>query len=285
MDPIFVQKLIQFVDGYRTGNPKMYFFMKDCIFTRVYRENNGQFPYALQEMVNMFQMEMKNYGFQRSQVSKEEYKAFLGSIINKMDFKTIDLDTCQICKCLTENLGVYGPFEDLTSRQITFLTNKINQLKSGGGISHSAPLGGSFNSNVNNAHQLNSTNASQPNSNQEKKEMSPEEKDMKKAQQEAEDKRLNDMMYQYKISHPPQITNHGLGQFYNPFTLPNYIPNGVDRSIPFPVYKNDRNNYMRIKALIEEEISLANQELDYHKIDMARNHIEKAVYYLKNVIE
>ena len=44
-------------------------------------------------------------------------------------------------------------------------------------------------------------------------------------------------------------------------------------------------NYHHLKAMIEKELILANQELDYHKIDMARNHLEIAAYYLKNVID
>ena len=45
------------------------------------------------------------------------------------------------------------------------------------------------------------------------------------------------------------------------------------------------SNYPKLKALIEEELILANQELDYHKIDMARNHLERAAYYLINITD
>ena len=73
-------------------------------------------------------------------------------------------------------------------------------------------------------------------------------------------------------------------QFYNPYTNPQYIPQGIDRSIHLPMSKRDPN-YPKLKALIDEELIMANQELDYHKIDMARNHLEKAAYYLKNIID
>ena len=44
-------------------------------------------------------------------------------------------------------------------------------------------------------------------------------------------------------------------------------------------------NYVHLKNIIDKQIILANQELDYHKIDMARNHLEIAAYYLKNVVD
>ena len=44
-------------------------------------------------------------------------------------------------------------------------------------------------------------------------------------------------------------------------------------------------NFVHLKKIIDQELILANQELDYHKIDMARNHLEIAAYYLKNIID
>ena len=36
---------------------------------------------------------------------------------------------------------------------------------------------------------------------------------------------------------------------------------------------------------IEEELILANQELDYHKVDMARKNLEAVAYYISNIID
>ena len=91
-------------------------------------------------------------------------------------------------------------------------------------------------------------------------------------------------MKQQKLNSPIYITNVQPGNFYNPLTNPNYVPNGVDRNIPLPMSKRDPN-YVHLKNIIDKEIILANQELDYHKIDMARNHLEIAAYYLKNVVD
>ena len=96
--------------------------------------------------------------------------------------------------------------------------------------------------------------------------------------------RLNEIMRQMKLNSPICITNLQPGQYYNPYTMPNYIPRGVNTNFPLPCRKKDQN-YPALKKMIERELILANQELDYHKIDMARNHLEVAAYYLKNVID
>jgi len=101
---------------------------------------------------------------------------------------------------------------------------------------------------------------------------------------DAEMARLNEIMKQMKLNSPIYITNVQPGQFYNPYVNVNYVPNGVNTNIPLPIRKTDPN-YHHLKAIIEKELILANQELDYHKIDMARNHLEIAAYYLKNVID
>ena len=48
---------------------------------------------------------------------------------------------------------------------------------------------------------------------------------------------------------------------YNTYTNPQYIPRGVDRKIPLPMNKKDVN-YPNLKAIIDEELILTNQELD-----------------------
>jgi hypothetical protein len=103
-------------------------------------------------------------------------------------------------------------------------------------------------------------------------------------QNELEMARLNDIMREMKLNTPIYITNVEPGQFYNPYIHTNYITKGVNRKIPLPMRKSDPN-YQNLRAVIEKELILANQELDYHKIDMARNHLENAAYYLKNVID
>ena len=287
------KRYINFADSYKNGQPNVYFFLKDCGFKRIFRENGNRFPNPeTQNMCNVFQMEMQQQQWTSNKMSPNEYKMFLEDFFKKMDFKSIDLDTCLLLKLITENLGVFGPFDDLTSKRIVYFNNKIEKFKSSpqAPSSKSAPLSYIPNNpgNINNTIPQN-TNIPLNN-------LSPmgdmglpdAGKDIKKSgknpAQAAEDARLNEIMRQQKLNSPIYITNFEPGKFYNPYTNPNYIPNGIDRSIPLPMSRRD-HNYPHLKNLIDKELILANQELDYHKIDMARNHLEIAAYYLKNVID
>ena len=292
MDPILFMRYNKFADSYKVGQPNIYFFLKDCGFKRVFRENGNRFPNPeTQNMCNIFQMEMQQQQWTSNRMSPNEYKMFLEDFFKKMDFKAVDLDTCQILKLITENLGVFGPFDDLTSKRIVYFNNKIEKLKSSQPIS--PPTSGPLNYTSNNSNNINNTipqnTTFPPNSGPQPNFDLPDAgKDSKKGgknpAQAAEDARLNEIMRQQKLNSPIYITNVQPGQFYNPLTNPNYIPNGVDRSIPLPMSKKDPR-YPEFKKLIDRELILANQELDYHKIDMARNHLEIAAFYLKNVID
>ena len=285
----------KFAESYKIGQPNIYFFLKDCGFQRIYKSNGNRFPNPeSQNMCNSFQMEMQQANWHRQNMRVDEYKRFLEDFFKKMDFNSIDLETCELLKLLTENLGIFGPFDDLTNKRIIYFNNKIEKLKKSQPVkpikattndkisspspTNILPIPQNTNTNINSINEQGNTgNFGLP-------DPGKGDSNAKKERQAAEDARLNEIMRQQKLNSPIYITNGELGKFYNPYTNPQYIPNGVDRNIPLPMNKNNPN-YHHLKAKIEEELILANQELDYHKVDMARNHLEIAAYYLKNVID
>jgi uncharacterized protein YihD (DUF1040 family) len=292
MDHRLFLRYNKFADSYKMGQPNIYYFLKDCGFQRIYKSNGNRFPNPeSQNMCNSFQMEMQQANWQRQNMSRDEYKRFLEDFFKKMDFNSMDLETCELLKLITENIGIFGPFDDLTNKRIIYFNKKIDALKK------SQPIQPVKGNSALNPSPIN-TNPSPQNTNNTSTQGGNagslglpdagkgdvKAKDANKERQAAEDARLNEIMRQQKLNSPIYITNGEPGKFYNPYTNPQYIPNGIDRSIPLPMNKRDPN-YPKLKAIIEEELLMANQELDYHKVDMARNHLEKAAYYLKNVID
>jgi len=283
----------KFAESYKIGQPNLYFFLKDCGFQRIYKSCGNRFPNPeSQNMCNAFQAEMQQARWTRQNMSRDDYKRFLEDFFKKMDFNTVDLETCELLKLLTENVGIFGAFDDLTSKRIVYFNKKIESLKKSAPPStknsDKAFAPSYSNSSQNNMVPQNSS----PNNSQgstggwipEAGKGDVKAVDAHKKRQAEEDARLNEIMHQQKLNSKIYITNGEPGRFYNPYTNPQYIPNGIDRSIQLPMHKSDPN-YPKLRAIIEEEMILANQELDYHKIDMARNHLEKAAYYLKNVID
>ena len=291
MDHRLFLRYNKFADSYKMGQPNIYYFLKDCGFQRIYKSNGNRFPNPeSQNMCNSFQMEMQQANWQRQNMSRDEYRRFLEDFFKKMDFNTIDLETCELLKLITENLGIFGAFDDLTNKRIIYFNKKIETLKKTQPVQ---PVKNTYDKTLaptpsNTAPSPQNTNTNQTNTGgfglRDAEKGDVKAKDAKKERQAAEDARLNEIMRQQKLSSPIYITNGEPGKFYNPYTNPQYIPQGINRSIQLPMNKRDPN-YPTLKALIDEELIMANQELDYHKIDMARNHLEKAAYYLKNIID
>ena len=290
MDYNLFLKYLKFSDNFKIQKPNIYFFTKDCMFQRIYKVNGNRFPTQdSQNMFNMLQMEMKQSYWIRNNMSKNEYQQFLEELFKKVDFHTIDLESCEILKTLTENIGIFGPFDNLTNERIKYFNKKIQAFKSN-------PNQVGKNTNIFSLFQHKAhTEVSSHNKNLIPQNTVPNDNNVldlpdagtgnkKQKKEDPEMARLNEIMRQQKINSPIYITNVQPGKFYNPYTMPNYIPKGVMTNIPLPMRKTDRN-YPSLKAIIDKELILANQELDYHKIDMARNHLERAAYYLKNIID
>ena len=284
MDYRLFLSYIKIAESYKNVNQNIYFFLKDCGIRRLFSSNGNRFPNQdAQNICNNFKIEMNNANWNQNRMSKEEYHRFLEDFYKKMDFHTIDLETCERLKIMTENMGVFGPYDDLTQKRIIYFNNKIDKLKLNPKKSKS--INNETNS-LQNSDPKNISNTSQKDNmgNLGLPEAGKEDKEAKKSAQAAEDARLNEIMRQMKLNSPIYITNYEPGKFYNPYINQQYIPEGVKKIFPLPIHKKDPN-YPKYKELIEEELILANQELDYHKIDFARKHLENAAFYLKNIIE
>ena len=277
---IFI-KYNRFAENYKLIKPNIYFFLKDCGFQYIYKINGGRFPtQECQNMCTSFQTEMRQAQWQRNQMTKAGYQEFLEDFFKKVDFNKVDLESCEIMKILTENNKVFGNLDNLTNQRLDYFNKKIQKLKAD-------PYNTSNNLNI---FSLLPNPTPPP---QQSNPLPPKDYGLPdpnigfkktKTIKETEIEKLNDIMMKMKINTPICITNVQPGQYYNPYTMPTYVPQGVNTNIPLPMKKQDPN-YPNLRAVIENELILANQELDYHKIDMARIHLERVAYYLKNVID
>ena len=78
--------------------------------------------------------------------------------------------------------------------------------------------------------------------------------------------------------------NTNIGSFYDPKKNKNYIPKLVNPTFNLPMRRSD-SNYPNLKNTIEDLIENATQELDYHKVNMARENLEAVAYYISNIID
>ena len=61
-----------------------------------------------------------------------------------------------------------------------------------------------------------------------------------------------------------------------------YVPTLVDKNIKLPISKNSPE-YNKVKEIIKTHIEYSTLELDFHKLEIAKDHVEAAIYYLRNI--
>lgn len=287
MDYQLFLKCNQFADYYKFVKPNIFFFLKDCGIKSIYSANGNRFPTPeSQNICNAFQADMQKAQWKANNITRDDYLFFLEELFKKINFNTIDLESCEMMKAFLEYLRFFGNIDQLSIKRIEYLNQKIQKFKTNIKLSMFTTNIFSIVPNPNPPSEPQPPVGLKKNPtlvNLDLPDAGKSENKIKKAE-EIEMARLNDIMREMKLNSPIYITNVQPGQFYNPYVHTNYIPNGVNRNIPLPMHKSDPN-YPQLRAVIEKELILANQELDYHKIDMARNHLENAAYYLKNVID
>ena len=89
--------------------------------------------------------------------------------------------------------------------------------------------------------------------------------------------------YSQPFSDSQLTDNTNIGTFYDPTIVKNYVPKLVNPMFKLPMSKTDMN-YPQLKEVINMHIEYSNLELDYHKINKAREHLEAAAFYLSNII-
>jgi hypothetical protein len=232
------------------GNLKIYMFLRDCAFRFVFNAfQNGQLTEQEKQYIKnlypQFQMESAQYKWNIQIMKMNEYQQFLNDFYKNYNFETAEINIILMAKALTECLSFLGNYDETTKKRLEYFQNKINIYKS--------QTAGYSTNNLFNPHEQKITQSQ--------------------------------VNYQNTMS---QIgggnVNNNIGSFYDPNKNKNYIPELVSRNFNLPMNKKDPN-FPVLKATIEDLIENATQELDYHKVDMARKNLEAVAYYISHIID
>ena len=190
-------------------------------------------------------MESVQYKWNIQIMKMNEYQQFLNDFYKNYNFETAEINIILMAKALTECLSFLGNYDETTKKRLEYFQNKINIYKS--------QTAGYSTNNLFNPHEQKITQSQ--------------------------------VNYQNTMS---QIgggnVNNNIGSFYDPNKNKNYIPELVSRNFNLPMNKKD-SNFPVLKATIEDLIENATQELDYHKVDMARKNLEAVAYYISHIID
>lgn len=247
-------------------NQNLYFFLKNYAFTNAYNslQNDSSdvtesdkktFDYLSQE----FNKEKQLFGY-NGNMSKEEYQNFLEYFYGQIDFDNANIEKIEICRDMIEIFYVFGDLDELSKRRskiniifyflVDYFTKKIQLMQPDYYI---------------NAYKNKHTNilsAFEPRTEQKLVSTGPS-----KSLDEFPDVKDDAHNFSYKKMDSVQL---------------DYIPKLVDKSIRLPISKNS-SEYNKVKELIKMHIEYSSLELDFHKLDIAKDHVEAAIYYLRNI--
>ena len=220
------------------SNLKVYMFLKDCAFRSIFNFfQSGQLSEPekqnIQNLYGQFQNEINQYNWNINIMSLNEYQQFLNEFYSRYNFDTADINILIMAKELTENLQIFGNYDDVTRKRLDYFSNKIKSLS------------------YNNMQNMQTSGG------------------------------MNN--YNMQSSTAGGMVNNNIGSFYDPKNSKN-IPELVNPSFQLPIRRNDPN-FKTLKAMIEDLIENATQELDYHKVDMARKNLEAVAYYMSKIID
>ena len=116
------------------GNLKVYMFLKDCAFRSIFNFfQNGQLTQSekqnIQNLYGQFQNEINQYNWKISIMPLNEYQQFLNEFYSKNNFESADINTLIMAKELTENLSIFGNYDDVTKRRLDYFSNKIKSMQ------------------------------------------------------------------------------------------------------------------------------------------------------------
>lgn len=276
------------------NSPNLYFLIKTYAFKKLINllsTNTGlvneQQMASYEKMLNDFKMEKSQAKVDN--MTREEYSNYLEWLFNSINFDSSDLNTLYMCRDLTEIILGFGQLDDLTNKRskiynfinflVDYFNRKISILESQQNVKSSINLANQqVNQNMSSSVVQNIPQQSQNiniNSN-------PIVQPIKQQETIRVNQSENINTSNQNLSNQNSY-NQNFNQNINPYNESGeYIPRFVDRTIRFPISKGSKE-YEQLKEKIKTHIEYSGLELDFHKMDIAKDHIETAIYYLRNL--
>jgi hypothetical protein len=108
-------------------NANIYFFIKNYAFMKAYNVLSKDYSGVSENEMMEFNKMNEEYKNERTQakwsyvMSKEEYKNFLEDFFSRIDFDKANPGLLALSRDLTEILGVFGEYDELTKKRSKFI--------------------------------------------------------------------------------------------------------------------------------------------------------------------
>jgi hypothetical protein len=270
------KNLIDVADNNRK-NQNLYFFIKNYAFSTAYNILSKDYTGIKENDRAIFENMRSQFKLEKETIkpnhvmSKNEYISFLEYFYSNINFDDCSLYVLEVSKDLTEVLAIFGEFDDLWIKRCKFIyiihlvdyfTKRINYAK-GDTINNCKQSNNNENNIQNNISEVVLSNKQNYYSLLENQRLTQSVDELNLPNVKDDEPDINQRIDKISYDH-------------------NIIPRLVDRSIKLPINKNSPN-YSKVKDLIKMHMEYSGLELDFHKIELTKDHIEAAIYYLRNI--
>ena len=286
----------------------IYFFLKNYAFNKAMNiKLSPKDNKKINDLMKYFYEELRKSGWDSKKMSIKEYQSFLEYFYSKMDFNNIDLNHLFICKDLLQVI----PLDDLGKQRIEYFNKKIegfkNRKKSDNVnnqniknidiLDMNKVFGSDSNNQINNKEQIKIINIQDMNK---VFGFDPKTENAQKNNNEIQSKETNfnneikseEQKFKVNNSNNENIKNNNIisgeeqkkNKKNQEIKLENRkIPKLVNENLIKNINSNQKN-IENIKKELINHFQLASTEMNYHNIQMSKDHMEAIVYYLREIL-
>jgi hypothetical protein len=234
----------------------IYFFLKYYAFDKSFKL---KLPTSDTKKINQFMKyfneELKNSKWDIKNFKLIEYQQFLEYFYSTINFQNIDLNNLFLCRDLQEIIAL----DELGKKRMQYFDKKLEK----------------FQKDINESQNQNKENQNESNINKQNK------KPLIKVNSINNDNKVkninNNINKEKKETNIKNNTNKNLN-------IPQFVNDELLSNINQLKDKNSKE-YETLKKKIIEHLQLSSSELEYHNIEISKNHIEAVVYYLRKLNE
>ena len=235
----------------------VYFFLKNYAFNKAFKlKLPPSDEKKIFQFMKYFNDELKKSNWDIKNINLNEYQKFLDYFYSTINFENIDLNTLFLCRDLQEIISL----DEVGKKRMIYFDKKLEKFKNEINENQIQNKENQNESNINKQNQklikVNTINYDNNNKN-------------KNNNTNKENKEINNKKNSNKSLNIPEFVNEEL--------LSNITQ------------LKDKNSkeYETLKKKIIEHLQLSSSELEFHNIEISKNHVEAVVYYLRtlNVIK
>ena len=247
----------------------IYFFLKNYAFNKAFKlKLPPSDEKKIFQFMKYFNDELKKSNWDIKNINLNEYQKFLDYFYSTINFENIDLNTLFLCRDLQEIISL----DEVGKKRMIYFDKKLEKFKN---EINENQIQNKENQNESN---INKQNQNESNTNKQNQKFI-KVNTIKNNNNNKNSNNNNNTNKENKENKNKKNSNKNLN-------IPEFVNEELLSNITQLKDKNSKE-YETLKKKIIEHLQLSSSELEFHNIEISKNHVEAVVYYLRklNVIK